>query len=211
MSNMNSKKTPSLSLTVQYASAAQNLPTRAQLRRWVKAALRRDATMTLRIVDDAEGRELNKTYRGKDYATNVLTFVYDEEQTPDITTSHSTRLSAEKLLAGHPKDDSQVAGYPDFPLCEHPLRGLPAYPTSGEEVLYGDVVICAPVVEREAREQGKDLAAHYAHLAIHAALHLQGYDHENDSDATEMEALEVDVMLKLRYANPYQTTRITNG
>ena len=158
MSNMNSKKTPSLSLAVQYASAAQNLPTRAQLRRWVKAALRRDAAMTLRIVDEAEGRELNRAYRGKDYATNVLTFVYDDST----------------LLAG-------------------------------------DVVICAPVVEREAREQGKDLVAHYAHLAIHAALHLQGYDHENDSDATEMETLEVDVMLKLRYPNPYQETRITNG
>jgi probable rRNA maturation factor len=155
---MNSKKTPSLSLAVQYASAAQNLPTRAQLRRWVKAALRRDAAMTLRIVDEAEGRELNRTYRGKDYATNVLTFVYDDST----------------LLAG-------------------------------------DVVICAPVVEREAREQGKDLAAHYAHLAIHAALHLQGHDHENDSDATEMETLEVDVMLKLRYPNPYQETRIANG
>jgi len=155
---MNSKKTPSLSLAVQYASAAQNLPTRAQLRRWVKAALRRDAAMTLRIVDEAEGRELNRAYRGKDYATNVLTFVYDDST----------------LLAG-------------------------------------DVVICAPVVEREAREQGKDLVAHYAHLAIHAALHLQGYDHENDSDATEMETLEVDVMLKLRYPNPYQETRITNG
>ncbi|MDP4029886.1 MAG: rRNA maturation RNase YbeY [Gallionella sp.] len=166
---MNSKKTPSLSLAVQYASAAQNLPTRAQLRRWVKAVLRRDAAMTLRIVDEAEGRELNRTYRGKDYATNVLTFVYDDEQTP------------------------------------------PGLPLSGEEILVGDVVICAPVVEREAREQGKDLAAHYAHLAIHAALHLQGYDHENDSDATEMETLEVDVMLKLRYPNPYQETRITNG
>src|SRR3989344_9229202 len=84
---MNSKRTPepalpNLSLAVQYASAAQHLPTRAQLRRWLKAALRRDAAMTLRIVDEAEGRELNRNYRGKDYATNVLTFVYDDEQTP---------------------------------------------------------------------------------------------------------------------------------
>ena len=155
---MNSNGMPKLSLIVQYASAAQNLPTRAQLRRWVKAALRCDATMTLRIVDEAEGRELNMNYRGKDYATNVLTFVYDD----------------------------------DVPLS-------------------GDVVICAPVVAREAREQGKDLAAHYAHLAIHAALHLQGYEHDNDSDATEMEALETGLMLKLRYPDPYQTTRIANG
>jgi probable rRNA maturation factor len=150
--------TQKLSLTVQYASAAQNLPTRAQLRRWLKAALRRDATMTLRIVDEAEGRESNKNYRGKDYATNVLTFVYDDSAT-----------------------------------------------------LTGDVVICAPVVAREAQEQGKELAAHYAHLAIHAALHLQGHDHENDSEAAEMEALESRLMLELRYPDPYQTTRTANG
>ncbi|HEU0220124.1 MAG TPA: rRNA maturation RNase YbeY [Gallionella sp.] len=160
---MNSKRTPELSpsklsLAVQYASAAQNLPTRAQLRRWVKIALRCDAAMTLRIVDEAEGRELNRKYRSKDYATNVLTFVYDN------------------------------AG-----------------------ILCGDVVICAPVVEREAAAQHRDLLAHYAHLAIHAALHLQGYEHENDTDAAEMEALETGLMLKLRYSDPYQVTRIANG
>ena len=154
---MNSKKTPELSLAVQYASAAQNLPTRAQLRRWVKIALRRDAAMTLRIVDEAEGRELNKKYRGKGYATNVLTFVYDDADS----------------------------------LC-------------------GDVVICAPVVEREAAAQHKDLLAHYAHLTIHAALHLQGYEHENDINAAEMETLETGLMLKLRYPDPYQATCITN-
>lgn len=160
---MNSRKTnkilpPKLSLAVQYASSAQNLPTRAQLRRWIKTALRRDAAMTLRIVDEAEGRELNRSYRGKDYATNVLTFVYDDTA-----------------------------------------------------ALESDVVICAPVVEREALEQGKDLAAHYAHLAIHAALHLQGYDHEIDADAAEMEALETGLMLELRFPDPYQSTQITNG
>jgi len=171
---MNSKRTPEpalpkLSLAVQYASVAQHLPTRAQLRRWLKAALRRDAAMTLRIVDEAEGRELNKNYRGKDYATNVLTFVYDDEPTP------------------------------------------PGLPLSGEEILSGDVVICAPVVEQEAAAQHKELLAHYAHLAIHAALHLQGHDHENDSDAAEMEALETALMLKLHYPDPYQTTQIANG
>ena len=161
---MNSKKMPELSLAVQYASTAQNLPTRAQLRRWVKAAVQRDVRITLRIVDKAEGRELNKNYRGKDYATNVLTFVYDDEQTP------------------------------------------PGLPLSGEEILTGDVVICAPVVEKEAHEQHKDLLAHYAHLAVHAALHLQGYDHENETDAAKMEALETRLMLKLRYPDPYQET-----
>lgn len=142
---------PKLSLAVQYASAAQSIPTRTQFRRWFKCALQRDVAITLRIVDEVEGRELNKNYRGKDYATNVLTFVYDEAQ-----------------------------------------------------LLSGDLVICAPVVEQEAATQHKDLAAHYAHLAIHAALHLQGYDHLNDADAHEMEALETALMLKLRYPNPYQ-------
>ncbi len=144
---------PTLSLTVQYVSTAAVLPTRPQWRRWIKAALQCDVSLALRIVDEAEGRELNKAYRGKDYATNVLTFVYDEEGN-----------------------------------------------------LSGDVVICAPVVEREAAEQGKDLLSHYAHLAIHAALHLQGYDHEDDDEAAEMEALETALMVRLRYPDPYQET-----
>jgi probable rRNA maturation factor len=139
-----------LSLSVQFASNAKKLPTRPQFRRWVKVALQQDVQIVLRIVDDIEGRALNQSYRGKDYATNVLTFVYD-----------------------------------------------------GSEPLYGDVAICAPVVAREAKEQGKDLLAHYAHLTIHAVLHLQGYDHENKRDADEMEALETALMLKLRYPAPY--------
>jgi probable rRNA maturation factor len=139
-----------LSLSVQYASNAKNLPTRQQFRRWVKVALEQDVQMALRIVNEAEGRELNKGYRGKDYATNVLTFVYD--------------------------DTSPI---------------------------YGDVVICAPVVAREAKEQGKDLLAHYAHLTLHAALHLQGYDHEKTREAEAMEARETALMLKLRYPAPY--------
>ncbi len=139
-----------LSLSVQYASNAKNLPTRQQFRRWVKAALEQDVQMALRIVDGIEGRALNLSYRNKDYATNVLTFVYDDS-----------------------------------------------------EPLYGDVVICAPVVAREAKEQGKDLLAHYAHLTIHAALHLQGYDHEKKRDAEKMEARETALLLKLRYPAPY--------
>ncbi len=139
-----------ISLSVQYASNAKDLPTRSQFRRWVKVALEQDVQMALRIVDEIEGRALNLSYRGKDYATNVLTFVYDDT-----------------------------------------------------EPLYGDVVICAPVVAREAREQGKDLLAHYAHLTIHAALHLQGYDHEKTRDAERMEARETALMLKLRYPAPY--------
>jgi probable rRNA maturation factor len=140
-----------LSLAVQYASEARELPTRPQFRRWFKIALQHDANITLRIVDEPEGRDLNKKYRGKDYATNVLTFVYDDA-----------------------------------------------------EPLSGDVVICAPVVEREAVEQHKELLVHYAHLTLHAALHLQGYEHKNNADAAEMEALETGLMLKLRYPDPYR-------
>lgn len=139
-----------LSLAVQYATNAKKLPTRQQFRRWVKAALEQDVQIALRIVDEIEGRALNQSYRGKDYATNVLTFVYDDSSP-----------------------------------------------------LYADVVICAPVVAREAKAQGKELFAHYAHLAIHAALHLQGYDHEKKRDAVIMEARETALMLKLRYPDPY--------
>ncbi|NCN87937.1 MAG: rRNA maturation RNase YbeY [Gallionella sp.] len=139
-----------MSLSVQYASQAKNLPTRQQFRRWIKVALEREVRMVLRIVGEAEGRALNRDYRGKDYATNVLTFVYDDT-TP----------------------------------------------------LAGDLVICAPVVAREAKEQGKDLLAHYAHLTLHAALHLQGYDHQKQREAERMEARETALMKKLRYPAPY--------
>lgn len=147
---------PSLLLTVQYASETANLPTRAQFRRWVRAALEQDASITIRVADAPEARRLNRTYRGKDYATNVLTFTYDDE--------------------GHRK----------------------------ARRVSGDVVICAPVVEREAGEQHKVLLEHYAHLTIHAILHLQGYAHENDADAAAMEALETKLMLELHYHDPYQ-------
>lgn len=144
------RDTHKVSLSVQYASNAKKMPTRSQFRRWVKIALEQDVQIALRIVDEIEGRALNLGYRGKDYATNVLTFVYDDTAP-----------------------------------------------------LYGDVVICAPVVAREAKEQGKDLFAHYAHLTVHAVLHLQGYDHEKKRDAERMEARETALLLKLRYPAPY--------
>ena len=147
---------PKFSLAVQYATQAENIPARPRFRRWIKSSLQREAQIVLRIVDESEGRELNKNFRGKDYATNVLTFVYDD----------------------------------------------------ADVVLSGDVVICAPVVEREAREQNKELHAHYAHLAIHASLHLQGYDHENEQDATTMESLETAIMIKLGYADPYRVVTV---
>lgn len=149
--NKNVKNSNKLSLAVQYACGTENKPSRAQFRRWMKRALKRDAELTIRLVEESEGRELNNQYRGKKYPTNVLTFVYDED-----------------------------------------------------ESLKGDVVICAPVVVSEAESQHKNLLTHYAHLTIHAALHLQGYDHENDNDAAEMEALETQLMLELRYPDPYK-------
>lgn len=142
-----------LSLSVQYASLCMDLPTRQQFRRWINVALQRELQCTLRIIDEREGRTLNFDFRGKDYATNVLTFVYDDT-----------------------------------------------------EPLSGDIVICAPIVAQEALAQGKQVHAHYAHLTVHALLHLQGYDHENNTEAAEMEALETALMNKLGYPAPYEVT-----
>jgi probable rRNA maturation factor len=152
---------PKLNLAVQYAFKPEIVPTRHQFRKWALAALGCDAEVALRIVDETEGRELNRDYRGKDYATNVLT----------------------------------------FPLTDEP-------------VLIGDIVLCAPVVEKEATEQGKSLEAHYAHLFIHGLLHMQGYDHETDAEAEEMEALETQIVTKLGYPDPYlieKEVEIING
>ncbi|RKQ62073.1 putative rRNA maturation factor [Vogesella indigofera] len=138
--------------------AEQALPEGKQWRRWCQAALQRDvhkAQISLLVVDEAEGRALNRDYRGKDYATNVLSFALNEGDT--------------------------VAGMP----------------------LFGDLVFCAPVVAREAAEQGKRLDAHYAHLVVHGMLHLQGFDHEADDEAEAMEALETVILGKLGYADPY--------
>ncbi len=145
---------PQLHASIQFATQSQLLPTKSQLRKWAKAALRVDTEVTIRIVDEAEGRALNYTYRNKDYATNVLT----------------------------------------FPLTEEPY-------------LMGDIIICAPVVEKEAQEQQKDLMAHYAHLTVHGILHLHGYDHETEAQAELMEGLETAIVTKLGYANPYLITQ----
>ena len=138
-----------LALSVQRASRAAHIPSDAALGKWARAALARPATLTVRYVAEAEGRRLNREYRGKNYATNVLTFVY------------------------------------------------------GERPLAGDIVICAPVVAREAREQGKSLAAHHAHLFVHGLLHLQGLDHEREADAKRMERHERRVLAKLGFPDPY--------
>lgn len=141
---------PRLSLSVQRAMRASDAPSRTQIIQFARAALERDAEIAIRIVNEAEGRQLNHDYRHKDYATNVLSFVY--ETAP---------------------------------------------------VVLGDLVLCAPVVTREAQEQGKSAMAHYAHLIVHGVLHLQGYDHENDADAAVMEAREIEIVTGLGFANPY--------
>ncbi|NTV11471.1 MAG: rRNA maturation RNase YbeY [Zoogloea sp.] len=151
-----------LNLSVQYAVHIDGLPSRADIRKWLRAAEPGAANITVRFVDAEEGRELNRDYRGKDYATNVLTFAYGEGE--------------------------------DMPLPE----GLP---------LMGDLVLCAEVVAREAAEQGKALDAHYAHLIVHGMLHLQGFDHQSDGEAEEMEACEREILGTLGYSDPYAGER----
>ena len=143
---------PEFSLSVQFASEADELPSRAQVRRWVAAALEHNAEITVRIVDADEAQSLNQDFRRKDYVPNVLTFEYGE------------------VAPG---------------------------------VLGGDVVICAPVVEREAREQGKLLKDHYAHMTVHGVLHLQGYDHIDPADADIMELREAAILKRFHIPNPY--------
>ena len=146
-----------IELDLQVASDGQ-APSLAQLQQWCAQALRQrsaDSELTIRLVDEAEGRELNNTWRHKDYATNVLSFPADVPE-----------------------------GLLDIPLL-------------------GDLVICVPVVEREAAEQGKSLEAHWAHLVIHGCLHLLGYDHIDDAEAEEMESLEQNLLAELGHPDPY--------
>jgi probable rRNA maturation factor len=192
-----------LSLSVQYASNAKKMPTRQQFRRWVKAALEQDVQIVLRIVDEIEGRALNQSYRGKDYATNVLTFVYDDAQPRHGGVEPSGAGGAAERLLPQSAGSAITSDLASVVCSPSRMASSSTSNVSQPHPLYGDVVICAPVVAREAKEQGKDLFAHYAHLAIHAALHLQGYDHEKRRDAEKMEARETALMLKLRYPAPY--------
>jgi probable rRNA maturation factor len=146
-----------LTLSVQYADPRlQETITRPALRKWVKAALFAPAELTIRFVDAAEGQELNREYRGKDYATNVLTFAYNEGE--------------------------EIAE-------EEPTRA--------------DIILCTDVLQREAAEQSKTVEEHAAHLVVHGVLHAQGYDHEDDDEADEMEGIETEILLALGYADPY--------
>lgn len=142
---------PELTLSLQFADARHRaqLP-RHKVARWVRAALAAPAQITVRVVGADEGRALNRDYRHKDYATNVLTFDY-----------------------------------------------------AREPVVVADLVLCAPVLEREAAEQGKTLQAHYAHLLVHGALHAQGWEHERAADARRMEARETALLRGLGFPDPY--------
>jgi probable rRNA maturation factor len=145
---------PRLALSVQHEPGAGDCPAdRAQLRRWALAALERDAALTLRLVGAREGRALNAQFRGRDYATNVLTFAYEEQ---------------------------------------------------GDGPVQADIVICLPVLVREARAQRKPLREHLAHLVIHGVLHAQGMDHEDEDEARAMETRETALLGRFRIADPYR-------
>jgi probable rRNA maturation factor len=143
-----------LTLSVQYADKRlqESLP-RPLLRKTVQAALFFPAELNLRFVNAAEGQNLNRDYRGKDYATNVLTFAYTEDEDAEVTQA--------------------------------------------------DIILCVDVLEKEAAEQNKTVVDHALHLIVHGVLHAQGYDHEDEQEAEEMEALEIEILAGLGLANPY--------
>ena len=147
------KPTLTLTLSLQFADKRHRdqLP-RHKVARWLKAALESDAELTVRMVDAEEGQALNRDYRQKDYATNVLTFDYAQEP-----------------------------------------------------VVMADLILCAPVIEREAQEQNKELVAHYAHMLVHGALHAQGWDHLEDDEAQAMEQREREILAALGFDDPYAT------
>ena len=146
-----------LALSIQYPDARlQESVTRYKVRRWVQAALLAPAELTVRFVDAEESRVLNRDYRGKDYATNVLTFAYNEGEA-----------------------------------------------VAADEPTRADIILCTDVLETEAAAQHKTVEAHTAHLVVHGVLHAQGYGHDDDDEALEMEQLERDVLAALGYPDPY--------
>ena len=153
-----------LDVAISYAVPRAGLPAAVSFRRWLAAALHgriREADLAIRIVGSKEGRALNRHYRGKDHATNVLSF---------------------------PADIADGVKLP---------KGV-------KLPLLGDLVLCAPVIAREAKEQKKPLAAHYAHLTVHGALHLLGWDHQDAREAECMELLEREILAGLGIDDPYR-------
>ena len=152
-----------LDVGLSYALPRLGLPAAVSFRKWVGAALDgriREADLAVRLVGNKEGRALNRHYRGKDYATNVLSF---------------------------PADIADGVKMP---------KGV-------KMPLLGDLVLCAPVIAREAKEQKKPLVAHYAHLTVHGTLHLLGWDHEDTREAECMEQLEREILAGLGLPDPY--------
>jgi probable rRNA maturation factor len=148
-----------LDVSVSYGLPRTGLPSAASFKRWAAAACEgriRKADLAIRLVDSKEGLSLNRHYRGKDCATNVLSF------------------------------PAELPTGVDLPMP-----------------LLGDLVICAPVVAREAEEQRKPLNAHFAHLTVHGVLHLLGLNHDDDREAVVMEQLEREILAGLGYADPY--------
>ncbi|MDX1669226.1 MAG: rRNA maturation RNase YbeY, partial [Limnobacter sp.] len=139
--------------------------TNAQVRKWVRACFSDSADLTIRFVGPIEGRALNKDYRGKDYATNVLTFPVD---------------------------------FFDLTLEDDQNNAMPTF--------ISDIVICTEVIEKEAKEQGKDTLHHLAHMIVHGCLHAQGFVHEGDEEAVAMETREIEILKQFGINNPYETT-----
>ncbi|WBF65658.1 MAG: rRNA maturation RNase YbeY [Candidatus Kinetoplastibacterium crithidii] len=150
-----------LSLSVQYTNKDCEIP-RWKIRQWICRTIEfttnfiskeiKSIIMTVRIVEEEEGRLLNKLFRKKDYATNVLTFEYGEN----------------------------------------------------ENLLTADIVICLPIIYKEATEQNKDRIEHAAHIVIHGALHALGFDHKKHLEALEMEGIEISILKSLKIKNPYE-------
>ena len=147
----------SINIEIQYATEINDLPEEGLIKKWVNSSLNgyiENAELTIRIVDKAEGAQLNEKWRNAQGPTNVLSFLYSDlnETTKSIQ---------------------------------------------------GDIVICAPLILREAAEQKKSIDAHWAHIIVHGILHLLGYDHDNENDANEMESLETSILGKLKISDPY--------
>lgn len=160
-------------IAVQLAVGADGIPSALLLRRWARAAVRGSAEVVLRVVGTAEARRLNREFRRRDYATDVLTFVY-----------------------ARPTKARRVRSSPARRVRSTPARRM-------RPALVGDIVLCHPVLARAARERGITLAAHYAHLVVHGMLHLRGYAHRAKSDAVRMQRAEARLLAKIGFRDPY--------
>ena len=165
-------------IVVQKAVRGASVPSAARIRRWVGRALGEapPGEVTVRVVDEAESAHLNERYRRGSGATDVLAFAYGD---PSVT---------DKGADGPDADHADPGGNPDL---------------ADEERAFGDLVICAAVVEREAARRGKPLEAHWAHIAVHGALHLLGYDHEEAEQARVMEGRERELLEAMGFGDPW--------